>query len=61
MGRKPDGSQPRAEMIAFRIGESGLAKVDEHRGAWSRSEFIRQALAYAVKKGLKGPEPTQWK
>ena len=52
-------SQPRDTTVAVRFTENGVAKVDEMRGAWSRSEYIRQAVAFAVKHGKVGPEPVQ--
>lgn len=43
-------------MMHIRLSKSGLRKIDEKRRSWSRSEYIRQALALAMKNGLEGPE-----
>jgi metal-responsive CopG/Arc/MetJ family transcriptional regulator len=53
MGRKPDGSVARNETLAVRLTEAGLAKIDEARGSWSRSEFIRRAVAHYIQHGPK--------
>lgn len=60
MGRPPDGTTVRTETIHVRIGESGLNALDKARGAWTRSEFIRRSVRYAVQNGMKGPEQVDW-
>ena len=53
-------AEKRGETIHVRLSDSGLAALDEFRGSWTRSHYIRQALAYAVKNGMKGPEEVEW-
>lgn len=48
------------QMVHIRLAKRGLDRIDEMRGSWSRSEYIRQALAYAMKHNLKGPEEVTW-
>ena len=45
--------------MTFRISEEGLKKIDELRGQWSRSEYVRQALHQAVLSKITGPEKTK--
>jgi metal-responsive CopG/Arc/MetJ family transcriptional regulator len=47
-------------MLHIRLAESGLTKIDEVRGEWSRSEYVRQALRYAIKNDMKGPRKVTW-
>lgn len=44
--------------LYVRITDSGAKAVDSMRGDWSRSEYVRQALARAIKAGLRGPQGT---
>ena len=60
MPRPPDGAVAREKIVGIRFAPGGLDKVDELRGAWSRSEYIRAAVAYAVRNGLRGPEKVKW-
>lgn len=46
--------------MAVRFTKAGVDKIDEMRGAWTRSEYIRRAVARAAKEGLKGPEQVDW-
>lgn len=55
MGRPPDGPTARGEAVKIRLTRSGLDNIDSRRGQWPRSEYIRQALALAVKHNLRGP------
>lgn len=48
------------QMLHVRLAKTGLDKIDEARGTWSRSEYIRRALAKALREGLKGPEEVSW-
>jgi len=49
----------RDAMIRVRVSEAGVEQLDKARGQWTRSEYIRQALARAIKGGktepLRGP------
>lgn len=65
MARKPTGRPPgrprlgnatKNVTVAAPITEEGLAYIDRRRGAWTRAEYIRQALALAAKHNLKGPK-----
>lgn len=60
MPRTPDGTKVRAETIHVRLTAEALDRIDVLRGSWSRSEYIRQALALAVKQNKQGPEPVKW-
>ena len=53
------GMEPR-KTVPVRFTPPGVAKLDEMRGSWSRSEYIRQAVALAAKQGMKGPEKVKW-
>lgn len=46
----------RDHVLQVRITSDGLAAIDERRGQWSRSEFVREALKLAMRKGLNGPK-----
>jgi hypothetical protein len=46
----------RDSTITLRLAAAGLAAIDSLRGGWSRSEYVRQALAAAVKAGMRGPK-----
>ena len=48
------------ETIHVRLSEEGLSAIEKHRGAWTRSRYIREALKYAMKNGMKGPEEVEW-
>lgn len=60
VGPRVSPGPPERQMMHVRLSKSGLHKIDEKRGSWSRSEYLRQALALAMKQGLKGPEPIEW-
>jgi hypothetical protein len=45
----------RTHPVITRVKPAGLAKINELRGEWSISEYVRQALGLAVKQGLRGP------
>lgn len=47
-------------VMPFRIAQPGLDAIDEARGAWSRSEYIRRAVAKAIREGMKGPREPDW-
>jgi hypothetical protein len=48
---------PRTERLDIRVSEGDLKAIDSLRGGWwSRSEYVRQALADAIKSGKRGPE-----
>jgi len=46
----------RDHIVPVRFDEKGLAKLNQLRGQTSRSSFIRQALAFAIKNGFKAKE-----
>lgn len=50
----------RTEEVRARISAAGLERIDHLRGTWTRSEYIRQALAIATRKEgpLHGPAAT---
>lgn len=48
-------TQGRPVRCAVRMTEAGAELIDERKGTWSRSEWVRQAIALAVKQGLRGP------
>jgi hypothetical protein len=52
-------AEPRKPVVV-RFSAAGVDKVDELRGAWTRSEYIRRAVAYAAKNGMKGPREVNW-
>lgn len=52
-------TEPR-KVINLRLSESGIAKLDEVRGSWSRSEYIRQAIKYAIEENKRGPQKDDW-
>lgn len=43
-------------MFSLRLSPQGVERVDELRGSWSRSEYMRRAIAAAVKNGMAGPK-----
>lgn len=45
----------REERIALRLSSAGLALIDDKRGAWTRSEYVRRAVMLAIKENLRGP------
>jgi hypothetical protein len=47
----------RERFIGIRLTTKGLENLNAARDGWSRSEYVRQALAFAVKGGLRGPKP----
>lgn len=51
----PHATTPRDQQMNLRLTADGLAKIDEMRGGWTRAEYVRRAVAYAVKQGKKGP------
>lgn len=53
-------AQIREKVVQVRFTEEGVATLDKIRGSWTRSEYIRRALAYAAKNGMRGPEEQQW-
>lgn len=55
-----DVAENREKIVNVRFTDAGLKTLDKFRGSWSRSEYIRRALAYAAKDGMKGPEEPQW-
>lgn len=46
----------RTEPIQFRLTVEGAAKLDEMRGAESRSDYMRRLLRVAVAQKIRGPE-----
>ena len=56
----PHASQARAHQVNMRLTAEGLTKIDQLRGGWSRSEYVRRAIALAAKEGLEGPKDEQW-
>lgn len=49
----------RSGYLPLRVAPSLLAWIDAQRGTWSRSEYVRQALALAHRHNLTGPkDPT---
>jgi len=55
-GRPLTGRFPKDVTLRTRTTGAGVEAIDERRGAWSRSEYVRQALVLAMKHGLRGPE-----
>lgn len=58
----PDGLGARGKpirkvMVPVRFTRAGVRNLDRVRGDWSRSKYIREALSFAVKGGLRGPKP----
>lgn len=47
----------RNTVLQVRVTDDGASEIDKRRGAWTRSEYVRQALARAVRSNLSGPEP----
>lgn len=45
----------REQVLQVRISDEGLAAIDQARGSWTRSEFVRASLSESVKRGLRGP------
>jgi hypothetical protein len=59
MPRPPDiPNKPRHVIYTVRLTSEGLAALDERRGGWTRSEYVRRALALAIKANLRGPTGT---
>jgi hypothetical protein len=52
----PEGRR-RDVYVPVWLSQLGANTLDEKRGTWSRSEYIRQALNKAVTSGLQGPKP----
>jgi Arc/MetJ-type ribon-helix-helix transcriptional regulator len=52
--------EAKRENVTVRLTPKGIERLDSLRGAWSRSEYIRQAIAHAAKNNMKGPEEVQW-
>lgn len=48
------------QQLHLRLAQSGLEKLDEMRGEWSRNEYIRQALRLAIQQNMRGPEKVTW-
>jgi hypothetical protein len=46
----------RDSTLTCRIEQDSSQAIDSLRGGWSRSEYVRQALADAVKAGKRGPK-----
>jgi len=57
MTEEPPGGRKRDQYVPVWLSQQGAAVLDEKRGTWSRSEYIRQALNKAVTSGLQGPKP----
>ena len=58
MGTKHTPSRiPRDKTVPVRFTEPAVDKIDEHRGSWTKSEYIRRATERAIKEGLRGPAP----
>lgn len=55
-----DVAENREKIVNVRFTDAGIESLDKFRGTWTRSEYIRRALAYAVKNGMTGPEEPQW-
>lgn len=49
--------EKRDVMVPLRLTKPGAKKLDELRGGWTRSEYIRRAISFAAKAGLRGPIP----
>lgn len=43
------------QFLGARITTAGMEKIDELRGSWSRSEWVRQALRRAAEAKMSGP------
>lgn len=48
----------RRKRISLFMSTKGLRAIDANKGAWTRSEYIRQALNRAIKQGFTGPAST---
>lgn len=46
-------------MLNVRVSVAGVRKIDELRGAWTRSEYVRHVLIEAMKAEVKGPSTTE--
>jgi hypothetical protein len=46
----------RSVIVTTKMTQGGSDAIDSRRGGWSRSEYVRQALALAMRHGLRGPE-----
>lgn len=46
-------AQPRDQVVPVRFTETGVATIDTNRKHLDRSEYLRQALAFAINHGFK--------
>lgn len=44
MPRRPDGDEPRTDLVSFRVTATDLAAIDAARGDRTRSAFIRDLI-----------------
>lgn len=54
-GRPLTGRLPKDQTVRVRTTDAGVQAIDDRRGSWSRSEYVRQALTMAMKANLRGP------
>jgi hypothetical protein len=52
----PHAGTTRTSTVPVRFTEEGVARIDEMRGSWTRSEYVRRAVAQAVKQNKRGPD-----
>lgn len=57
-GRPPLGPKAKDATLGLRLTSDGVTAIDERRGQWSRAEYVRKALALAIKHNLTGPKET---
>jgi hypothetical protein len=51
---EPSGRK-RDHYLPLWVTEQGFEAIEERRGTWSRSEYVRQALSLAFREKLRGP------
>lgn len=53
MARPPETGTTRGEVVCTRLTDERVAKIDQARGAQSRSAFIRAAIDEKIERGRK--------
>lgn len=50
MAGRPQGPEARTEVLKVRMSKAGMARLDQMRGALSRSAYVRHLLAKEAQK-----------